>query len=134
MGDMGQNWVRELKDGSSEMPNSVTPKQHSQPTWDPMLGFPNGRKQRVLTASAEEMEAIQIPPSSRGFCAEYAVKIKACQYENFPMGWRCEGLKHEAGHCLKEDYIIRMKGYERERRLRKRAKRIAEREAAEEAE
>ena len=50
------------------------------------------------------------------------------------MGYRCSGIRHEAAHCHNEDYIIRMKEYERERRLRKRAKRIAEKQASEEAE
>lgn len=45
---MGNIWVRELREGSA-----FTPKQDSEPTFDPLLGFPNGRKQRVMTVSAE---------------------------------------------------------------------------------
>ena len=45
---MGAHWTRHLSD-----PEGVTPKQDSAPTFDPMLGFPNGRKPRVMTATAE---------------------------------------------------------------------------------
>jgi hypothetical protein len=45
---MGNTWVRAIRDGPE-----VTPKQNSEPTFDPLFGFPNGRKQRVMTVSAE---------------------------------------------------------------------------------
>ena len=45
---MGNVWMRELREGPL-----VTPKQYSEPTFDPMLGFPTGRKPRVLTVTAE---------------------------------------------------------------------------------
>ena len=49
---MGNSWVREFRDGTAQSPNSVTPKQDSGPTFDPMIGFPAGRKPRVMTVSS----------------------------------------------------------------------------------
>ena len=45
---MGNTWVREFREGPE-----ITPRQDSVPTFDPMLGFPNGRKPRVMTVTAE---------------------------------------------------------------------------------
>merc|ERR1719458_2424982 len=111
---MGNTWVREFQDGSSELPGSVTPKQDSAPTFDPLLGFPNGRVPRVLNATQEEMEAVQLSPGHKNHCADLAIKAKVCHH-----------IRHEVEHCMRDDYTLRMKEYERERRLRKRAQRIA---------
>ena len=46
--NMGNTWTRAWVDGPE-----ITPKADSKPTFDPMLGFENGRKPRVLRASAE---------------------------------------------------------------------------------
>ena len=51
---MGNTWVREFHEGPE-----VTPRQDSVPTFDPMLGFPNGRKPRVMTVTAEVSKTIQ---------------------------------------------------------------------------
>ena len=40
-----------------------------------MLGFPGGRKPRVLTVSAEEMEAVQLQPWEKNYCADLHVKV-----------------------------------------------------------
>ena len=45
---MGNTWVREFREGPE-----IIPRQDSVPTFDPMLGFPNGRKPRVMTVTAE---------------------------------------------------------------------------------
>merc|ERR1719435_924918 len=124
--------MREFRDGVAQSPNSVTPIPDSKPTFDPLLGFPNGRKPRELTVSQEEMEAVQLAPGSKNFCAEFEVKAKVCHYMSWPLGYKCNHARHELEHCLREDYIIRMKEYERERRLRLRAKRIAAAAGAEE--
>ena len=82
--------------------------QDSAPTFDPMLGFPNGRVPRVLNVSQvgvghsvrlrlrvilsvsqtfaarvlkstiyqEEMEAVQLSPGQKNFCADLEVKAK----------------------------------------------------------
>ena len=71
--------MREMQDGTAQSANSVTPKQDSGPTFDPMLGFPNGRKPRVLTVSAEEMEAVQLQPWEKNYCADLHVKVEAIE-------------------------------------------------------
>ena len=150
---MGNSWTRELRDGTAQSPNSVTPKQDSPPTFDPMLGFPSGRVPRVMTVSAEEMEAVQLQPWEKNYCADLHVKVvtgvyrtiiiinglflvqaKVCHHENFAAGWRCSHIKHEVDHCLREDYKLRMMEYERERRLRQRAQRIAASQSADDEE
>jgi len=130
---MGNNWVREFHDGTAQSPNSVTPEQDSKVTFDPMIGFPSGRTPRVMTVSAEEMEAVQLQPDEKNYCADLHIQAKVCHYNNVPFGgWRCNHIRHEVEHCLKEDYKLRMMEYERERRLRQRAKRIAAAAGAEE--
>ena len=56
---------------------------------------------------------------------DHTFQAKICHHENGPWGWRCSHIRHEVDHCLREDYKLRMMEYERERRLRKRAQRIA---------
>ena len=79
----------------------------SAPTFDPLLGFPNGRVARVLNATQvrdkqvsstreniqpatkkilslnstthlvqEEMEAVQLSPGHKNYCADLAIKAK----------------------------------------------------------
>ena len=91
---MGNSWVREFWDGTAQTPGSVTPQQDSkvspvffqinnsktpylQPTFDPMLGFPQGRVPRVLNVSAEEMEAVQLQPWEKNYCADLHIKVTA---------------------------------------------------------
>ena len=97
----------------------------------------------MLNVSAEEMEAVQLQPWEKNYCADLHIKVndlaetwltvtetfpqlqaKICHWENGPFGWRCNHIRHETEHCLQEDYKLRMMEYERERRLRQRAKRI----------
>jgi len=121
---MGQTWVREFHDGTAQAPDSVTPMQDSKPTFDPLVGFPNGRTPRVMNVTAEEMEAVQLQPGEKGYCADKFIAYKVCHWNNTPFGYRCNHERHAVGDCLTEDYKLRMMEYERERRLRKRAKRI----------
>merc|ERR1719423_565699 len=104
------------------MPGSVTPEQDSKPTFDPMI---------VLNDSAEEMEAVQLQPWEKNYCADLHIKAKVCHHENPLTFWKCAHIRHEVEHCLQDDYRLRMMEYERERRLRQRAKRIAAKNAAE---
>eukprot|EP00088_Acartia_fossae_P018190 TRINITY_DN20479_c0_g1_i1.p1 TRINITY_DN20479_c0_g1~~TRINITY_DN20479_c0_g1_i1.p1 ORF type:complete len:130 (+),score=14.38 TRINITY_DN20479_c0_g1_i1:32-421(+) len=125
---MGATWTREFWEGPE-----VTPKQYSKPTFDPLLGFPEGRKPRVMTVSAEEMEAVQLTPFEKNYCAEAHIAAKVCQwkYPWFLNGFNCHHERHAVDECLHQDYIIRMKEWERERRLRIRQKKIDAANAAE---
>eukprot|EP00088_Acartia_fossae_P037677 TRINITY_DN38898_c0_g1_i1.p1 TRINITY_DN38898_c0_g1~~TRINITY_DN38898_c0_g1_i1.p1 ORF type:complete len:133 (-),score=47.43 TRINITY_DN38898_c0_g1_i1:214-612(-) len=128
---MGNIWMRSLNDGPE-----VTPVQNTKPTFDPMLGFPNGRKPRVMTASAEEFESLQIQPAYRGYCGREIVDLKVCTY-NYPWFFgahMCGHERHALESCQVEDYKLRMKEWERERRLRIRQKKIDAAAAADAAE
>jgi len=131
---MGTTWSREFAEGSAYNPGSTTPLQDSAPTFDPLLGFPNGRVARVLNATQEEMEAVQLSPGHKNYCADLAIKAKVCHYESWPFGFKCNHIRHEVEHCMRDDYTLRMKEYERERRLRQRAQRIAASAGAEDEE
>ena len=50
---MGNIWAREFREGPE-----VTPRQESKPTFDPMLGFEQGRKPRVMTVTEEVRETL----------------------------------------------------------------------------
>ena len=40
-----------------------------------MIGFPNGRTPRVMTVSAEEMEAVQLQPGEKNYCADLHIQV-----------------------------------------------------------
>jgi len=117
---MGNVWVREFHEGPE-----VTPRQDSKPTFDPLLGFPNGRKPREMTVTEAEMDAVQLQPGERNYCAEYHIAAKVC-YWKYPwaLNYKCADEKHAVEHCLTDEYLLRMKEWERERRLRIRQKKI----------
>ena len=127
----------------------------SAPTFDPLLGFPNGRVARVLNATQvrdkqvsstreniqpatwkksfllaqqhlvqEEMEAVQLSPGHKNYCADLAIKAKVefspqmlmmvtkhdhhirfptqvCHYESWPFGFKCNHIRHEVEHCMR---------------------------------
>lgn len=96
----------------------VTPGPDEEPTFDPMLGFPNGRKQREMKISEDELKAAKIPLKNRDYCAHLLMAFRVCRKDNFPFVVNCEHEKHAYLNCKYDDYIIRAKEYERERRLR----------------
>lgn len=109
-----------------------TPHPMKEPSFDPLYGFANGRKERVMIATVEEMESAKLPLADRDFCAHLLLKYRACRADKAPWLWRCGHEKHEYLQCEYEDYILRMKEYERERRLLQRKKRIEARAQHEE--
>ncbi|KAG6796221.1 NADH dehydrogenase [ubiquinone] 1 beta subcomplex subunit 7 [Apis mellifera caucasica] len=88
-----------------------------KPTFDPMFGFPRERKQRVMPLSEEEMIAAKIPHDLRDYCAHYYLDYIRCYMEKFPFVTRCVTEIHNYQKCEYDDYILRGKEYERERRL-----------------
>ncbi|KAL4237108.1 NADH dehydrogenase 1 beta subcomplex subunit 7 ndufb7 [Mactra antiquata] len=99
----------------------------SKPTFDPMLGFPNGRKERECGLTLDEMDAANIPQQHRGYCAGKYLNYMKCHRET--PAWRkvvfkeCQPVFHEYGHCMYEQSVMQAKEFERERRLRERQKR-----------
>ncbi|XP_077498444.1 NADH dehydrogenase (ubiquinone) B18 subunit [Amblyomma americanum] len=100
-------------------------KKVFQPEYDPMMGFPNGRKPREMVATAVEMESAKIPPELRNFCAHKLIEMRACMKAKFPFVTACGHARHEYAACMHEDYMIRYKEYERARRLKEREERLA---------
>ncbi|XP_076062681.1 NADH dehydrogenase (ubiquinone) B18 subunit [Oratosquilla oratoria] len=113
------------------------PNYTEAPSFDPVAGFPDGRKERVMVATQEEMESAKLPLKDRDYCAHLAIKYQACKHNVWPFVYQCAHEKHDYLNCEYDDYVLRMKEYERERRMLERAKRKARkaaREAAEEEE
>ncbi|XP_011307829.1 NADH dehydrogenase [ubiquinone] 1 beta subcomplex subunit 7 [Fopius arisanus] len=95
----------------------VTPMGDDPPSFDAMLGFKNGRKPRVMVATQQEMRAARIEDEFRDYCAHHYLQLEVCRRENFPWVMKCGAEKHKWDVCAYEDYVLRMKEYERERRL-----------------
>jgi len=90
----------------------VTPHPLNDPSFDPQLGFPNGRKERVMIATEAEMESAKLPLEDRDYCAHKLLKYRACRSDVFPFLYKCHHERHEYLQCEYEDYILRMKEYE----------------------
>ncbi|XP_076353574.1 NADH dehydrogenase (ubiquinone) B18 subunit [Tachypleus tridentatus] len=99
------------------MAEKPKPDYKNEPTFDPLYGFPNGRKERVMIATQEEMESAKLPLEDRDYCAHLLLKHLACRVDQFPFVFRCAHEKHQYLDCQHEDYVLRMKEYEREKRL-----------------
>ncbi|KAL3867887.1 hypothetical protein ACJMK2_040733 [Sinanodonta woodiana] len=99
------------------------PDPWKPPTFEPLYGFPNGRKERVMIATEEEMRMADVPMEHRDFCAHLFIKWLKCRRDTFPQGSKCKHEKHEHDYCKFEDQVLRMKEYEREKRLLARAER-----------
>ncbi|XP_034946051.1 NADH dehydrogenase [ubiquinone] 1 beta subcomplex subunit 7 [Chelonus insularis] len=108
----------------------VTPMGDAVPSFDPNYGFPNGRKERVMIATEKELMAGRVEPEFRDYCAHLFLEYDQCRYNNFPWVVKCGREVHKWNTCSFEDYVLRMKEYERERRLLERQKRKREKEAA----
>uniref|UniRef100_T1J207 NADH dehydrogenase [ubiquinone] 1 beta subcomplex subunit 7 n=1 Tax=Strigamia maritima TaxID=126957 RepID=T1J207_STRMM len=102
----------------------VSPDLHKPPTYDVMFGFPTGRKKREMIATQEELIAAKIPMDHRDYCAHLLLDYQKCWIKAYPYTPQCEHSKHVYLTCEYEDFVLRMKEYERERRLKKREKRI----------
>ncbi|CAL1546845.1 unnamed protein product [Lymnaea stagnalis] len=111
----------------------TAPDYKNPPTFDPMLGFPNGRKEKTIKATREELDKANIPLDKRDYCVDYFLAFVKCRQEHFPrVSKYCSQQRHAWEHCENKDEIMRVKEWERERRLKERSKRIACKENREE--
>ena len=55
------------------------PRTDRPPTFDPLAGFPAGRKKREMKATWEEMDAAQLNAGERDYCAHLLINFKDCQ-------------------------------------------------------
>lgn len=111
------------------------PKLHMPSVYEPLYGFPKGRKKREMLASEEDMNRYCVPVWQRDYCAHLAVDFYKCQKEYFPWASTyCTDQKHAWEICQRDDQILRMKEYERERRLLQKERRLKKQQAAGEKE
>ncbi|XP_066599024.1 NADH dehydrogenase [ubiquinone] 1 beta subcomplex subunit 7 [Prorops nasuta] len=125
MGSTMSNTIRKNWTQTDVTPDFATPS-----TFDPQLGFPTGRKQRVQIATEQEMSAMRLDRDKRDYCAHLFISFLSCRQNKFPFVYRCAPEKHQYEQCEFEDYVLRMKEYERERRLRIRTKNLREKQSA----
>lgn len=102
----------------------IAPRTDRPPTFDPLAGFANGRKQREMKVSWDEMNNWNLKQGERDYCAHHLIEFMRCQQSNAPFaGYRCAEARHHWDTCEYEDHLLRMKEFERERRLLKRRQR-----------
>ncbi|XP_034263314.1 NADH dehydrogenase [ubiquinone] 1 beta subcomplex subunit 7 isoform X1 [Pantherophis guttatus] len=106
--------------------SEVEPDISALPTFDAHLGLPE-RKERVMIATHQEMNDAQIPYKFRDYCAHHYITWMKCRRDTYPFSINgCKHQEHEWKYCEHLDYVMRMKEFERERRLLARKKRIEE--------
>ncbi|KAK5866262.1 hypothetical protein PBY51_020468 [Eleginops maclovinus] len=91
--------------------------------FEPQFGFEE-REAREMVASQEHMNLAQLPLEQRDYCAQHLLKLMKCKRDNWPNFLACKHERHDWDYCEHQDYVMRMKEYERERRLQLRKKRI----------
>lgn len=99
-------------------------KMDDKPTFPPTAGFKTQRAQRTMIAKEEHLKSAKIPIPYRDFCAHYLLDYQVCRYKKMPLLYQCAHEKHAYLSCEARDYVLRMKEFERERRLRERELRI----------
>ena len=115
---MGTTWTHLVHPGT-------IPFEFEESKFDPMFGFEaTGRKKREIDVSVAEMDSHLMPSDRRDYCVRAFMEYQACFHSWYPNYLPCEHVLHHYGQCLHEDYLIRMKEWERERRLMARAKRV----------
>ncbi|NXQ63067.1 NDUB7 dehydrogenase, partial [Anthoscopus minutus] len=102
------------------------PDPLQMPSFPADLGLPR-RQPRAMVASAAQLAQAQVPLEQRDFCGHHLLRLLRCHRDNFPLPWGCHALRHAWDSCQHHDYVIRMKEFERERRLRQRQKRLRQR-------
>ena len=125
---MGQFWStykdhvdwRHLTLPHKRLPLREYPSDRDPSPFDPLYGFPNGRKPRVMIASEDEMNSAKLDPPQRDYCAHLYMELKGCMKSNIPFVMRCRHELHTYHDCEWEDQVLRMKEWEREKRLRQR--------------
>lgn len=76
-----------------------------------------------MVATEAEMSSAKLTPQFRDYCAHKWIEYRACLKNTRPFYWRCKHERHAYGECQFEDSVMRMKEWEREKRLKEREKR-----------
>uniref|UniRef100_A0A8R2LVJ6 NADH dehydrogenase [ubiquinone] 1 beta subcomplex subunit 7 n=1 Tax=Bombyx mori TaxID=7091 RepID=A0A8R2LVJ6_BOMMO len=99
-------------------------QSNEQPTFPPDVGFCFKRGQRKMIAREQDLISARIPVKYRDYCAHLLLDYNVCRYKHMPLLYRCAHERHAYLNCEQQDYVLRMKEFERERRLRERELRI----------
>lgn len=83
-----------------------------------------------MVATPRQLSEGRVPLEQRDFCAHLLLRLLRCQRDAFPNAWACRPLRHHWDACQHHDYVMRMKEFERERRLLQRQKRLRAQEVA----
>ncbi|XP_077143270.1 NADH dehydrogenase [ubiquinone] 1 beta subcomplex subunit 7 [Ranitomeya variabilis] len=110
------------------MGGNLTRSLRGDPDPKTMPASPVGEpfEERVMVATQEQMNLAQLPLKQRDYCAHHLITFMKCKRDMWPNIFGCKHERHEWEYCQHEDYVQRMKQYERERRLFQRAKRRQE--------
>ncbi|KAL5016698.1 hypothetical protein ScPMuIL_006287 [Solemya velum] len=111
-------------------PDTV-PDYNAPPTFDPLQGFPNGRKERVINVTREELDKANIDLNRRDYCVDLYYNFMKCRRIDGIFAESCQHIKHDHDKCEFDDYVLRMKEFEREKRMKERAKRLMQKSQAE---
>ncbi|XP_002761874.1 NADH dehydrogenase [ubiquinone] 1 beta subcomplex subunit 7 [Callithrix jacchus] len=122
---MGAHLVRRYLGDASKEPDPL-----NLPTFPPDYGLPE-RKEREMVATQQEMMDAQLRLQLRDYCAHYLIRLLKCKRDNFPNILACKHERHDWEYCEHRDYVMRMKEFERERRLLLRKQRREKKAAAE---
>ncbi|XP_022126237.2 NADH dehydrogenase [ubiquinone] 1 beta subcomplex subunit 7 [Pieris rapae] len=95
-----------------------------KPTFNPQDGFAVERKKREMVVPEDHLVSAKIPPKYRDYCSDHLLEYQVCRYNKWPMLYKCAHEKHNYLNCEHQDYVLRMKEFERERRLRIRENRL----------
>lgn len=99
-------------------------KMDDEPTFNPNAGFDFKRRFREMYVCEDSLISARIPPKFRDYCAHTLLDYQVCRYKHFPFVYRCAHDRHRYLNCEHADYVMRMKEFERERRLREREIRV----------
>lgn len=101
----------------------------------------------VMIATKEQMVSAKLPLEDRDYCAHKLLEYRGCRSEVFPFVYKCAHERHAYLTCEYEEYVstiykctfsksthfsyvLRMKEFERERRLRDRQAQLDKRNEA----
>ncbi|CAF0935550.1 unnamed protein product [Rotaria sordida] len=79
------------------------PDKAKGPTFDPMYGFPDGRKLKTAPYTDEEMQILNIPHDKRDYCAHYFRAPERHAWEKCETNNKLDDAKeYERELCLRQ--------------------------------
>nr|XP_023500969.1 NADH dehydrogenase [ubiquinone] 1 beta subcomplex subunit 7 isoform X1 [Equus caballus] len=129
--ERGQGCLRDVFPAAPPTPGTrqVLPKSWLL-SWSTRCGWPwKPAGPAEMVATQQQMNDAQLVLQQRDYCAHHLIRLLKCKRDSFPNFLACKHERHAWDHCEHLDYVMRMKEFERERRLLQRKKRREQREA-----